>query len=190
MRDLRDQFEDCEVIILAIKPLAEILLPYMSDRPELQRAVEQVQSAQSETAYYPVRLLLDLLFLAEEKGILERVAENRALSSLPFLLVNEQIESPRDVLSFFARMLSRQHRGNPGDLSVRMTDERKAEVNNGTYLPCAYLIPLLRRTMAGFGAKQVTVNHPSKNCREQGAARCKMTFSWDADDLLRIRQKK
>ena len=184
----KERFAQSTVIGAAIKNLGEILRPYLTNRDPLLTAIDEMQGDEASGQYYPVQLLVDLLGVAKRQGILSKIAENRAIGTLRILMGQPGIQTPMDVLQFLSGTIGNHHRGEVGELEVSALGPKSAQVVDTTYLPCGFTIPMLVKTLVGFGAKNVTYTHEEADCREHGAPGCKITFAWDESDLLRIRQ--
>jgi hypothetical protein len=189
MVDKKDRFADCTVIGGAVKSLGEILRPYIKPGDSLLTVIDDFQGEEASGKYYPVQLLIDLLQVAADNGVLGRLAENRAIGTLGILMKQPGIQTPIDVLEFLGTTMGNHHLGDVGKLKINMLDSTSAEVVDSTYLPCGFTIPMLTKTLVGFGAKNVACTHKDEACRQHGARNCTMIFSWDESDLLKIRQR-
>ena len=187
MSSNQNRFEHSEVLGIAIKMIGSVLRPFVADK-ELRAMMDEVDRADPR-AFYPVTTLISLFQLAAKNQLLERLAKNLAVSSLPALMKMNHIQTPIDVIETLVEGFPSHHRDFVGDKSIREIGPDEVEIIDTSYVPCDYTIPLYKKTLEGFGAKQVVVDHPKEQCQKAGDAACRILFKWTQSDLLRLRRK-
>ncbi len=182
-----DLYKDGEVIGVAIKMIGSLLRPFVTDK-ELLAIMDQADGSAAPNAFFPVKYIISLFQVAAKNELLERIASNLAISSLPFLLQQEDVHTPFDVLTTLVNGFPSHHRGFVGHKSIREINPNQVELKDATYVPCDYTIPLYKKTLEGFGAQEIVVDHPKERCKKEGAAACRILFTWTDDLLVQLRK--
>ena len=183
-------FSDCRVLGFAIKQAGEILEPFITNDEALTAFIGSIQTFDAMKQHYPLAPYLKLLKIAEQSGLLERLGKAAAIHGVQPLLRRDDITTVADILRVIEKEIPRQYQGNVGRFSVTMLDEACAELFDATFAPCGFLASFVERTMAGFGTKEIDINHQPNNCRKHGAEACKYTFTWSGSELLALTRQK
>ncbi len=169
--------------------LGQIVKPFIGNNDELGTLIESAQENSESMTWCPVPDLIRLFEIAEENNLLERAGESVAIGFFQVLSSQRRARTPEDVLLTMTQGFHEHHKGNVGRQDLRVIGKNTVEIIDTTYVPCGYLIPMLRKAIAGFGAKKVKVVHPPGECKKNGASACKITFSWEEGDLLKMRKE-
>lgn len=179
------KFLRCLVVGAAVKGLGDILRPFIEDRSLLA----DLDAVTDPNGWYPVSLMRSLLDVAEQNNILTRTAENRAISTLRYLMSVPGLNTPKDVIVYITKSVPLHHKGDPGQYEMIDRGPQSIEIRDTTYLPCGFSIPMLKKIVAGFGGMKVTTQHSPQHCRQNGARKCKYTISWEDSSLVNLRSR-
>jgi len=185
----KNTFEGCQVIGYALKRTGDILLPFVGNRTDLAKVLASLESDSAEKRWFPLEHLLELFDIAERNDLTRRVGVHWAGNFLRSFLRQKDVQLPEQALFAISRLFPEFHRGDVGKIRVQPVDKHVVEVSDTTYAPCGYLSALMERTIAGYGAEKIRIEHPPKSCRKEGAPSCKYVVSWEENDLLRMRRK-
>ena len=162
--------------------------PLITDS-ELLAVVNSIVSEEEMADWYPVSILIDLFDIAEKNNVVEILAGAAAMGVLKDMLGKLGVDTPKKALMTLATSYKHQHRGMAGEFKIDMLSETKAAVIDSTYAPCGYLGSLCKMSIAGFGAKNVEMNHIPEQCKNKNSKDCKLIMSWLEDENLKLRRR-
>lgn len=183
------RYQDAQIVGYALKRTGDILLPFVDNSSALAQVLRDLESPQAEKIWYPLQHLLDLFAIAEKNNLTRRVGFHWAGNFLRSFVRQTEVQLPEQVILAVSRVFPEFHRGDVGKIRVQLQGRQKVEVIDTTYAPCGYLTALIERTIAGYGALKIEIEHASSACRHDGGSVCKYTVSWEENDLLRMRRK-
>jgi hypothetical protein len=182
-----ERFKETKVIAGAIQNMGIILRPYAANEKDLVAVLDEVDG-KNAAEWYPVSILIRLLDIAKKNGVLQRLAENRALLFVHYFATIKKIQDPMKMLDFIDKAYKDHHQGDAGSISCRYINDRSVAIIDSTYYPCEYTTPLLLKVISSVGGEDIEQNHPPEKCRQHGAKVCRTIVSWKEGDLLRIRK--
>ncbi len=190
MNEQGKDYSSCRVLGFALKRAGEILEPFISDGDQLLSLIASIETIEDMRKQYPLPLYIKLLTIAEKIGYVEKLGKSAAMHSVQPLLKRDDITTIEALLKTVEREIPLQYSGKIGQFSVKVLDQTCAEIVDTTFAPCGFFISFIERTMAGFGTKNIDINHQSNNCRKHGARACKYIVTWEGNELLALTRQR
>ncbi len=178
MKDDKSANDGAKVLGVAVKYTARLLKAFVDENEKLRAQVAAIQTKEDELAWFPVSVLVELFNLAIEKGVFEQLAKSTATNVIKAMAASPGIDSPIKALHTIAQSFPMQHKGNVGEILITSTGSNSAEVVDGTYAPCGYVIGLAEMAVAGYGGSSISIAHEPEHCRNHQNTKCVYQITW------------